>query len=129
MGIFAILDSSSGTGLWLRPPHYACGLVLEKIKDRSILKSIQNEASANPESCTVRVTIARLSPDEFVTYAALEGGYNAVTYQKAVEVRKRERSRLGWKGRSSSDTYGRETSEDRSNEAEHRYCTVSHQAI
>jgi len=101
----------------------------EKIKDRPILKSIQNEASANPESCTVRVTIARLSPDEFVTYAALEGGYNAVTYQKAVEARKAERSRLGWKGRSSSDTYGRETSEDRSNEAEHRYCTVSHQAI
>jgi len=101
----------------------------EQIKDRAILKSIRNEASPNPNCGTVCVTIARLSPEEFVTYAALQGGYDAVTYQKAVEARKRERSRLGWKGRSSSDSYGNETSEDRSNEAVHRYCAVSHQAI
>lgn len=104
----------------------------DKIKHKEILKCIPASDVSLDQMCgTVDVIIARMSTLEFGVYDAFQVGYgyDKDAYDKAVQRRKGARARSGWKGKSSSDMYGNETGEDRSDEAEHRYCTVAHGAL
>jgi hypothetical protein len=102
----------------------------DKIESKDILKSIpKNDVSLDHICGTVDIILARVPPQEFGVYPAMETGYDKDAYEKAVQLRKEARARFSWKGKSSSDMYGNETGEDRSDTAEHRYCTVTHGAV
>jgi hypothetical protein len=103
----------------------------EKIKRKEILKSIpQSDVSLDHMCGTMDIILARIPPQEFdVYFPPMKGGSGRDAYGKAVQRRKEARARLGWKGKSRRDMCGNEPGEDRSDEAEHRYCTVAHGAI
>ncbi len=102
-----------------------------KIKGKEVLKSIpKSDVDSDPMCGTVDVILARVPPEEFGVHFWIEPGFDSMeAYNNAVNRRKVARARFGWKGKSRRDMYGNETSEDRSNEAEHRYCTVAHGAL
>lgn len=103
----------------------------EKIKSKDVLKTIpKNDVSVDRMCGTVDVIIARVSPEEFGVHFLMKPGVDSMeAYNNAVKRRKEARARFGWKGKSRSDMYGNETGEDRSDEVEHRYCSVAHGAI
>ena len=116
-----------------------CGCILrltlldwhwEKIKDKDILKSIpKSDVNDDPMCGTVDVIIARIPPQEFGVHFWTMPGGSMEAYNNAVKSRTEARAQFGWKGKSHGDMYGNETGEDRSDEAEHRYCSVAHNAI
>lgn len=103
----------------------------DKIKHKEVLKSIpQSDVSLDHMCGTVDIVLARIPPQEFdMYYPAMQRGSDKDAYGKAVQQRKEARARFGWKGKSRRDMYGNEPGEDRSDEAEHQYCTVAHGVI
>jgi len=105
----------------------------EKIKHKEIFKSIpQSDVSLDQMCGTVEIILARVPPQEFGVYPVMRGAWDksfAGAYDKVLQQRKEARVRFGWKGKSRSDMYGRETDADHNNEAEHRYGSVAHRAL
>lgn len=120
--------------------QYGCILTLtlldwywDKIKDKEILKSIPKMDVSDDRLCgTVDIILARVAPQEFAVHQVMAGTWDkkfADAFNKAVQARKQFRTLYGWTGKAHTDMHGRETVADRSNEAEHRYCTVAHSTI
>jgi hypothetical protein len=103
----------------------------DKIKTSEILKTIPASDVSEDHMCgTIDVILARIPPEEFAVHQAMGGGYSKDADQQAVQNRKQARTHFGWKGKTSSgDMYGNKTDGDHNDQAEHRYCEVTHGAI
>ena len=103
----------------------------DKIKTSEVLKTIpKNDVSEDHMCGTIDVILARIPPEEFEVHQAVQIGYTSDANERAVQTRKQARAHFGWKGRTShSDMYGNKTDGDHNDQAEHRYCEVTHSAI
>jgi hypothetical protein len=121
--------------LQLLPGNYGYRLILklpiwywQKLEGTDLFRSISKLDVSKDQMCgTVEVVIAIIPYQEFDVHFSSDDADRVVEkYTKTVQARAEARSRYGWKGQSTKDIYGSETSAEFSNEVEHRYCTVSH---
>jgi hypothetical protein len=103
----------------------------EETREKEPFRNIPKDDVFDDYECgSVRVRLAKIPFQEFAVHNALESGRCTTEGNaKAVRARSEARAQFGWKGKSESDQYGNKPSEERSNIAEHRYCTVYHDAI
>jgi len=101
-----------------------------KIKSKPIFAKMDTLDVNFDRMCgIVEVLLAVIPEEEFRVHFRVYPGGSLKPYEEAIKGRVGARARYGWKGKSHTDMYDRETTADRSNIAEHKYFSISHSSI